>query len=165
MIQRKQTLFLLLAAIAIAVCLFLPIASISPKGMGSDALLYNLGIAGGDNTGMAFSTTCLPLFLLLAVGACISLATIFLYKNLNLQKSLCSVAMLFVALWYVDFALMFSGVVLPVTDGTAAQGGLTGNMHFQFAACLPLVSAVLLWMAKKGVTDDIKLLKAADRIR
>ncbi len=165
MIQRKQTLFLLLAVIAIAVCLFLPIASFSPKTMGRDTLLYNLGLAGGDNMGLVFSSTCLPLFLLLAVAACISAVGIFLYKNLNQQKSVCSVALLFVALWYVDYALMFFGVVQPVAEGITIQGNLSGSIHFRFAACLPLVSGILLWLAKKGVNDDIKLLKAADRIR
>lgn len=47
MIQRKQTLFLLFAVIAIAICLFLPIASIAAKTMGGDTMVYNLGVVGG----------------------------------------------------------------------------------------------------------------------
>lgn len=46
MIQRKQTLFLLFAVIAIAICLFLPIASIAAKTMGGDTMVYNLGVVG-----------------------------------------------------------------------------------------------------------------------
>ena len=42
MIQRKQTLFLLLAVIVCALCLFLPVGSVEPKGMGADSLIYNL---------------------------------------------------------------------------------------------------------------------------
>ena len=165
MIQRKQTLFLLLAVIAIVLCLFLPIAGMDSKAaMGTDSLLYNLGIVGGDQGGITFSSTCLPLFLLLAVSACLSLVNIFMYKNRNLQKTLCSVALLFGVLWYVDYALMLFGVVLPVTDN-AHDLALTGKMSLKFASCLPLISMVLVWMAKKGVNDDIKLLKAADRIR
>ena len=63
MIQRKQTLFLLFAVIAIAICLFLPIASIAAKTMGGDTMVYNLGVVG--EVGMQISTTCVPLFLLL----------------------------------------------------------------------------------------------------
>ena len=166
MIQRKQTLFLLLAVIAIVVCLFLPIAGMEPKtAMGGDSLLYNLGVVGGDQGGIMFSSTCLPLFLLLAVSACLSLVNIFMYKNRNLQKSLCSVALLFGVLWYVDYALMLFGVVQPVADSAAHNLDLSGKVSLKFAACLPLVSMLLVWMAKKGVNDDIKLLKAADRIR
>ena len=72
MIQRKQSLFLILAVIAYAVCLFLPIASVSASGMGADSMVYNLGVVNGDS-GISVSSTCLPLFLLLAVSAVISL--------------------------------------------------------------------------------------------
>lgn len=44
MIQRKQSLFLLLAFIATVVCLCLPIAEITPMGMGGSIKLYNLCI-------------------------------------------------------------------------------------------------------------------------
>ena len=155
MIQRKQTLFLLFAVIAIAICLFLPIASIAAKTMGGDTMVYNLGVVG--EAGMQISTTCVPLFLLLAVSAIIALVNIFLYKNLKLQKSLCSHAMLFAGLWYVDYIVMFMGLI-PVPEAE-------GTMKFQFAACLPLVAIIFEWMAMKGVNDDIKLLRAADRIR
>ena len=164
MIQRKQTLFLLFAVVAIVVCLFLPIAGMASKATGSDSLLYNLGVACGGDLGFSFVPTCLPLFLLLTVSACVSLVNIFMYKNLNLQKTLCSVALLFGFLWYVDYALMFLGIVVPISD-TAQTCDASGGMSLKFAACLPLVAIVLLWMAKKGVGDDIKLLKAADRIR
>lgn len=156
MIQRKQTLFLLLTVIVCALGLFLPIGNIQPKGMGTDSLVYNLGVVSGDG-GISVSATCVPLFLLLSVTAVLSLVTIFLYKNRKQQMSLCSVAMLFDALWYVDYALMLFGIV-PVPE-------IEGAMHPQFAACLPLVGLILLAMAKKGVSDDEKLVRAADRIR
>lgn len=155
MIQRKQTLFLLFAVIACAFCLFLPVGVIQPKGMGTDTLIYNLGVVGDQ--GMAISSTCIPLFLLQSVTAVLSLVTIFLFKNRKLQISLCSVALLFDVLWYVDYALMFLGII-PIPE-------VEGNVGFQFAACLPLVSLILIFMAKKGVQDDEKLIKAADRIR
>ena len=156
MIQRKQTLFLLFAVIAIAICLFLPIASIAAKTMGGDTMVYNLGVVG--EAGMQISTTsCGPLFLLLAVSAIIALVNIFLYKNLKLQKSLCSLAMLFAGLWYVDYIVMFMGLI-PVPEAE-------GTMKFQFAACIPLVAIIFEWMRLIGVNDDIKLLRAADRIR
>lgn len=156
MIQRKQTLFLILAVIACVLGLFLPIGSIQPKGMGTDSLVYNLGVVSGDG-GISVSSTCIPLFLLLSVTAVLSLATIFLYKNRKLQMSLCSVALLFNGLWYVDYVLMFFGII-PVPE-------IDGAMRLQFASCLPFVSLVLIAMAKKGVSDDEKLVRAADRIR
>ena len=75
MIQRKQTLFLLLAVIVCALCLFLPVGSVEPKGMDADSLIYNLGVVMGDG-GLAISTTCIPLFVLLSVTAILSLVKI-----------------------------------------------------------------------------------------
>lgn len=167
MIQRKQTLFLLLAVIVIAICLCLPIASFSPKTMGSDSLLYNLGISYEGGMGTLCSLKCVPMFLLLSLSACIALVSIFLYdkRKLELQKKLCSVAMFLILLWYVGYAMIWGGWIVPMPDALKPRPELFGAFHFRFAACLPLVALVLLTMAKKGVNDDIKLLKAADRIR
>ena len=54
MIQRKQTLFLIVAFICYALCLFFPIATIASKTMGGDSLLYNLGFVSGDQ-GIVFA--------------------------------------------------------------------------------------------------------------
>ncbi len=156
MIQRKQSLFLLVAVIAYVACLFFPIASIEPKTMGAESMVYNLGIVNGD-AGISIEGTCVPLFILIAISTLISFATIFFYKNRPLQITLCTVSMLFSLLWYIDYALIYLGIV-PMVN-------LDGAMEVKFAACLPFVSIVLTAMAKKGVKDDEKLIKAADRIR
>ena len=155
MIQRKQTLFLLLAIIAYAVCLFLPIASVEPKTMGIDTLIYNLGLV--SDGGIKVSNTLLPLFLDLVVCVALALVTIFKYKNRKAQMSLCSITMLFSLLWYIDYVLIYLGMI-PVAE-------VEGAMEVKFAACLPFISIILVAMAKKGINDDEKLVKAADRIR
>ena len=50
MIQRKQTLFLLVAVIASLLCFFMPIGVILPKGMGGVVSLYNLGFVDDNGT-------------------------------------------------------------------------------------------------------------------
>ena len=156
MIQRKQSLFLLVAVIACLICFLMPIGVILPEGMGGVVALYNLGIVG-DNGDISVSGTCLPLFLLLAVSAILSLVTIFLFKNRKMQMTLCATSMLFAALWYVDYILLLLGVV-PVPE-------VVGTMEVKFAACLPLCSIIMVALARKGVSDDEKLVRAADRIR
>lgn len=156
MIQRKQTLFLLLAVIASVFCLFLPIASLEPVGMGGATSIHCLGAVGGEG-GLRVDATCVPLFVLCALSAVMSLVTIFMYKNRKLQLNLCAINLLFSALWYIDYALMFLGIVgLENNDG---------KVQASFAACLPLVSIILVALARKGVSDDEKLVRAADRIR
>ena len=156
MIQRKQTLFLLVAVIASLLCFFMPIGVILPKGMGGVVSLYNLGFVD-DNGTITVSGTCLPLFILLAVSTALSLVTIFLYKNRKLQLSLCATNLLFSVLLYIDYALLFFGMVtVPEVEG---------NVEVKFAACLPLIAIIMVVLARKGVADDEKLVRAADRIR
>lgn len=156
LILRKQTLFLLLAVIVCALGLFFPIGSIAPEGMGTDSMVYNLGVVTGEG-GLAVSATCIPLFVLLSVTAILSLVTIFLYKNRKVQMSICKCTMLLQVLWVIDYVLILLGII-PIPE-------VQGKMGIEFAACLPIVSLILVAMAYKGVNDDEKLVKAADRIR
>lgn len=156
MIQRKQTLYLIVVVAAYVLSLFLPVGGFEPQGMGAEVLLHNMGVVR-ENGATDFLSVCIPLFLLLAVPAVLSLVTIFLYRNRPLQMTLCSVSLLFTVLWYVDYALLAFGIV--------ALDNIEGSFRVHYAAVFPLVSIVFLVLARKGVSDDEKLIKAADRIR
>lgn len=156
MIQRKQSVYLLLAVIAYIVCLFLPIGGIEQKSMGGQVEVFNLGIVGADGK-MSIVGTCVPLFILLSISAILAMVTIFMYRNRALQLNLCAITLLFNIIWYVDLALIFGFVTIPNIEAS--------SFSIHFAACLPLVSLILVSMARKGIVDDEKLVKAADRIR
>ena len=149
MIQRKQSIFLLISFIVLLVCLCLPIGSIEPKGMGAEREMMNLWIVDG-NGAKDFSVW--PLFALLLLSLPIHLFTIFDYKNRKRQVSTCSVMLLLDAAWYVTYGLM-NYVSIQV-----------GAFSFAFAVCLPLVSAILLIMARQAVKADEALLRASRRI-
>ena len=91
------------------------------------------------------------------LGALMSLATVFLFKNRKLQINLCSINLLFNVLWYVDYAVIFFGLV--------GLEKVSGNLTFHWGAVMPLLSLVFVLLARKGVSDDEKLVRAADRIR
>lgn len=149
MIQRKQTLFLLLAAVSLLVCLSLPIGTIEPKGMGVATVWYNLGLQA-DQT---FSVRLVP-FVDLAVTGILSFVAIFLYKNRKMQAKLCTAGMVLCLTWYVYYA--FCALNEFQTGGT---------FRMSFAACLPFVACVLLFLARRGVLADEKLVRSMDRIR
>ena len=112
MIQRKQTVFLLLACILALVCFFLRMQWI-------DALQL--------------------------VSASLSAFTIFQYHRRIMQARLCLAGLFVVFAWYIGIAVLEGGV------GTTEA--------------LPMVNAILIFMARKGILDDEKLVRAADRIR
>ena len=48
MIQRKQTIFLFLSFILLAICLCMPIGLLEPSGMGISSKMTNLWIVDGN---------------------------------------------------------------------------------------------------------------------
>ncbi len=112
MIQRKQTVFLLLACILALVCFFMRLHWI-------DALQV--------------------------VSAALSAYTIFLYRRRMVQARFCLVGLFVIFAWYIGIAVM---------EGVAG-----------FVESLPMVNAILIFLARKGILDDEKLVRAADRIR
>jgi predicted membrane protein len=123
MIQRKQSVFLLLAAI--------------------------LGVLVIVNYPMW------PLFLLALVASSLSFFTIFKYKRRPLQARLSILAAILFVLWYpavmlVNKFMMSTGLQYDIVNVWGA---------------LPAVSAILCLMARKGIIDDERLVRAADRIR
>lgn len=112
MIQRKQSVFLLLACILALVCFVVRLQWI-------DALLV--------------------------VSAVLSAYTIFQYRRRPFQARLCVAGLFLVFAWYIGVA------VLEAKVGTIEA--------------LPMVNAILIFMARKGILDDEKLVRAADRIR
>ena len=123
MIQRKQTVFLLLAAI--------------------------LGVVVIVNYPMW------PLFVLMLVASSLSVFAIFKYKQRPLQARLSVLAAVLFLLWYPAVVLV-NKFMMP--------SGLQFDMANVWGA-LPAVSAILCVMARKGIMDDERLVRAADRIR
>ena len=123
MIQRKQSVFLLLAAI--------------------------LGVLIIVNYPMW------PLFLLSLVASSLSIFTIFKFKRRPLQARLCVLATVLFLLWY-PAVLLVNKFMMP--------SGLQFDIVNIWGA-LPIVCAILCLLARKGIMDDERLVRAADRIR
>lgn len=150
MIQRKQTIFLLLAIIAILVCMAMPIAHIEAKAMTANQEVYNLWIqhSNGDKEYSVWA-----LFGLLVISCPINLFAIFDFHNRKRQSRLCVFSMLLMLGWYIVYGV-FSQMLTAL-----------GSFNVKFAACLPLISLILLFMARKAILADEALVRAADRIR
>ena len=150
MIQRKQTVFLFLALLATIACLCLPVGSFEPQGMGTENQLMNLWI-NEANGGRNFSVW--ALFAILLVTCPINTFAIFDYHNRKRQARFCMFSMLMIIGWYIVY-------------GVFSQVLMRGFMfHVGFAACLPLIAFILLWLARHSILADEALVRAADRIR
>ncbi|MBR1400561.1 MAG: DUF4293 domain-containing protein [Prevotella sp.] len=150
MIQRKQTLFLLLAVIVNIICLCLPVGKFIPEGMGVADQMFNLWIITGSGV-RDFSVW--ALFAILLLTCPIAIAAIFMYRNRMLQARLCLFNMLLLLGWIIVYA------VFSFTRGEQA------TFQPMFAACLPFISLILHFLAHRGIIADERLVRSMDRIR
>ena len=151
MIQRKQTIYLLLALVCLIACLCMPLVTYEYKGMGGgDYVWYNLGRMQEGN----LQISPVP-FVGLVIAGALTLCNIFLYKRRMVQARLCTVNIVLCTLWYVYwFGVQFLGLSSTNCD-----------VHFHFAFCLPVVAIVFFVMARAGIKADEALVRSMDRIR
>ena len=152
MIQRKQTLYLILAVIASICCLCMPLATLEPSGMGLPSQLFNLWIVDG-NGNHDFQTW--PLFVVLLLSASLAFICIFMYRKRSQQASLCTFNIFLLIVWYLLFAYF----------AYIKQDPSASTLSLDFPAGLPMVSIILNFMAHMGIVADEKLVRSMNRIR
>lgn len=159
MIQRKQSIFLLLV-ILISVTFFIP--SIAPFAYvfsgSSKEFDITLNIAG-------VYTKCVSIdapgsyTALIAINSLIILLTlycIFRYSKRLIQIKLCYIIAVFVAL-LMGGMYMFSNLMMRKTADA--------HVVYLIGFYLPLVQLILLYMAGKSIKADDDLVKSSDRLR
>ena len=153
MIQRKQTIYLLLALVAVVVCLMQPVGVFQAEGMAPSREMFNLYIVNnGAATGATL--TVFPLFVLLLLACPLMLWAIFAFKNRPRQALLCTACSVLCMLWIAVYCVL--GYAIGID-------GYTFTMTWQ--ACLPAVALIFLNLAHRGIMADERLVRAADRIR
>lgn len=150
MIQRKQTIYLLLVLAALIVCLCLPIGKLTNSAsLGQELAVYNIGLY--TSTGINAHPI---LFVDIVVVAALSLINIFLYNKRKLQMKICVVNIVLCLVWYAYYAFMAISMFKGI-----------GSFSMSFAMCLPFVAIILLVLAYKGIKADEELIKSMSRIR
>ena len=152
MIQRIQTLYLLLATAMMSLTLFLPLATIVYGG--NELVLKAFTLSGVESI-----EGTLPVYLgaFLALTTALLLVIIFLYKKRLVQIRLC-----------------VSAIVLLL--GSAGLIGLycyrlcdilSGDLIFTlgFASLMPVVAIIPVVLAIRGIARDEALVRSLDRIR
>ena len=152
-IQRWQTVFLI---IAFGCMLAFTICSLGQWQLADYSLNFNSwGISSeGELTGNAqpFFQGTIYLACISALSSLLSLIDVFLYRNLPLQKRVCAVALLLVAV---------TGVCAAVIGYTAIDGA---HVSWSSLALAPIISVVALILAWRGIKSDHKKIRNADRL-
>lgn len=138
-IQRKQSLFLLIAAILMGIYAFMP----SLWDTNGQAIL------GGYREGVDM----VP-FILSCLTALLSFITIFKFKSLRFQKTLC----------VVNILLIIAALATVCCIGLMQKDSdLLGSITYY--NILPVLSIIFLLLAHKGISHDQRLLSGSSRIR
>lgn len=145
MIQRKQTIFLLLSMLVIALSFFFPILGVE-GAVGQEDLLFNLSAMGGTMSGN------IGLFITMLAAFLLNGAAIFAYKERRKQMKMILGGVALMVIWYILIAITIHWADVHL-------------YHWHISAILPLLVIILNLMAYKGVKHDENLIKSMDRIR
>ena len=149
MIQRIQSVYLLVITILMIICMCNPVGSIIAS-TNEISEFGNLCITLPDGTK---DYAPWALFAILMVVAILSFVTIFLFKKRMLQIRLT----IFSSIMLIGYYLALVALALMLAEGTSFTPSWT--------ICLPFVAIVLNWLAIRGIGADEALVKAYDRLR
>jgi hypothetical protein len=147
-IQRIQSVYLLIAVILMIVFAFFP------------ALTFELGgrefVYGALEAGKVGVTHIDPLMLMLVVLiSLLAFIDIFLYKNLQRQMTVC----------FVDIIIGLAMLVAICIQAFVVNGKEGVTLQWQWYLALPVLSIIFLMLAHKAMSRDKKMLRDADRLR
>lgn len=151
MIQRVQTLWLILAAVLMVITAFLPVARLIPDDIDQSLIIYNGVITGGA---CRLSALVLLFPSLLSLAFLADVYCIFKFTDRKKQLRLCSSVMFILFLWYVSyFSLLhiFAAVDMQVS--------------YSLNALIPFLAMVCVFLAKRRIRYDDELIRSVDRIR
>lgn len=149
MIQRIQSLYLLIAIALMSCATKLPLLDIFSEG--KDYIFNASGIHNGEETLL----NTVPLLILLIVTIIIDVITLFAYKKRFVQIRLLSFSMIL----KVGFYGLAAFYVFQI------KGGENFAMKANVTTVFPAIAIILSYLAYRGIIKDEALVKSLDRIR
>lgn len=150
MIQRIQTIYLLGVTVLVTLCFFIPSAELTSHAAQtvSFSMLETIKTSSGKeiNEILAFIT---------GVSIGIAFGSIFLYKKRKSQLRIC---LLLIAILLIVEALAFIEI-------QQLKKELGMMVSYQLPFIFPIVSAILSYLAYRGIKKDEELVQSYDRLR
>jgi len=151
MIQRIQSVFLIISAVAIVLLYFFPLAVIG--GHEDGATLFIGTVALNDSAKVIVNAW--PLRALCSIILILTLLSLFLYKRRVLQMRLTIYNMV------LTFGMIGLGIFYLI-QGRNLHGG---DIQAQFFSIMPIISLILSYLAWRGIRRDYLMLSAVERLR
>ena len=153
MIQRIQTLFLLGALVCTGLFFFLPFGNLVNKDLSEIAIIITgVSFVKGDST-VSYPMT--PLLIMFIIINLITLTSIFLFKKRMLQIRL--------SVFNAIMQLGSFGMLFFYLADISKKSGLDYNTGI--LVILPLVAAILSFLAMRAIAKDEALVRSVSRLR
>lgn len=155
MIQRIQSIFLLISIVLIGVCLCSPLGSY----VGSDSFIHgtlsNTWLFDIDyRERYVYSAA---LFVVLILAGIVMILSLFGYENRVRQMRWTMLSCILLVLYYLSF------IGFAVYYGKTRYAG--AHFQIEFYACFPILSFILNLLAYWRIRHDEQMVRSADRIR
>lgn len=157
MIQRIQSVFLLVAAIVSIILLFIPIGDIYTAEAQYTFTCFNVHLVPDGKVIMST----LYIALTLIVSACISIYAIFKYKDRMKQTRIVSLNMLVFLIAVMLMIWLFPDFIFP-RKGLMQDGEL---FRFNYWIMIFVIPPVCMFLANRFIRKDERLVRSADRLR
>ena len=167
MIQRIQTLYLLIVAVLLFLMFFFPVVTIDVFSNGSSEALemrpFGLKSVTAEASQKVVSTPYMGILLLITF--IISFFNIFLYRHRWVQIRFCFVMMVLELglQLYVAYYLFKAGDVVKELNMTMADSA--APIGYSLVDIFPIICIILTYLAFKGIIRDEMLVRSLDRIR
>lgn len=151
MIQRIQTVYLLLVAVCAVVCLSMPVGHFHQDGI-EVAEFYNLWLSMADGS-KVFSPW--AMFALLLLAALVPFVAIFLFKRRMLQVRLSVFSGLILIGYYIVF-----GIFVYVF-----KSRYDADFTMNWTVAFPAVALILDYLAFRNIMKDELMIRSLNRLR
>jgi hypothetical protein len=152
MIQRIQTVYLVLIVICLGLTFAFPFASYPTN----DSIIELNAFGVSENTLKV--STWFPYYVTLGLSMGLGIMTIAQFKNRKRQLQIGNINYLIIIL-----SLVFISID---SDGTATKLGLLPTaISYGIGMFLPVAALVFQFLANRGIKADEKLIKSMDRLR
>ena len=157
MIQRIQTVFLVLVIILGIVFSFLPILGFTGNETEYVMNAYKT-VAVEDVTNVIAKN--MGVGVMQGLVFLIAIITIFLFKKRSLQIKLCKLNILLIAV-QIAAVVMYSDVVRAAINHNSSEV----LENFKFGSIIPVICLILTYLAIRFIKKDDNLVRSADRLR
>ncbi len=157
MLQRIQTVYLLLIVVLSILTLFMPVANLINKA-DLQSLIYSVNYKGiflEHNGVSTFISSVWGLTAIAAIVPIVSIVTIFLFKNRKLQVRLSFFNMVLMAGYYALLTIYLWFACL----------NLNTDWSLKIYTAFPLVNIILNTLAIRAIAKDEALVKSLNRLR